>query len=354
MRRSLPIGALPAAEALASAWARKLGTAWGAGPTVASDLSGVDEPYGTAALPGTDPTGLPAGVPDGSVPLVMPFDHPGTAPTTSVRRSTSDLGPDAGSDRRAAATTQLRRSAANLDAKPLPVAFRAMASAIVGSTPVTVAHGATARAALRAADTKAAAIGRTILLDAAPTDTAAMRERIAHELTHVAHNVASGVTDDGTDPDSRAVPRFFDDPHRDHEERAAERIGRVARSLVAGANSLSPSPSPVPTTSTAGTTSTTRTASIAGRPSAIRRQSAPTSSTPAAGTAAAAPSSGSSSGTSTVIRRTVAAGGSERSGPATRESATERLDRVDELVSLVEARVLAELERRGGRHRGWI
>jgi hypothetical protein len=37
-----------------------------------------------------------------------------------------------------------------------------------------------------------------------------------------------------------------------------------------------------------------------------------------------------------------------------RETVTDRLDRIDEIVSLVEARVLADLERRGGRHRGWI
>jgi len=40
--------------------------------------------------------------------------------------------------------------------------------------------------------------------------------------------------------------------------------------------------------------------------------------------------------------------------PRHRESATARLDRIDELVALIEERVLAELERRGGRHRGWI
>jgi hypothetical protein len=37
-----------------------------------------------------------------------------------------------------------------------------------------------------------------------------------------------------------------------------------------------------------------------------------------------------------------------------RETVTDRLDRIEEIVSLVEARVLADLERRGGRHRGWI
>ena len=37
-----------------------------------------------------------------------------------------------------------------------------------------------------------------------------------------------------------------------------------------------------------------------------------------------------------------------------RQSATERLDHLDEIVAMVEARVLAELERRGGRHRAWM
>ncbi len=383
------------ASSTAAAWAQRLAAAWG--PAAAgTDQNATDQNA-------TDQNGT-----DGDTVGAGPFGHRWAdagsldpSNTTGPLRRRSTATSDGNSDpldatarQRRSAITPLRRSPGALRAAPLPVAFRPLADAIVGDRDVTVAHDATARAALRAAGTSAAAIGRTILLDRAPTDTAAVREKIAHELTHVAHNVATGAVGDPA-RDAGLVPRFFADPHRDHEERTAEKIGRLARTLLPtpavtpptggpsasisasvgdpGGSSASSSPirrrstrtatASAPTASARSTTSARSTASgptAAAASTVVRRTPAPASSSPSSSTS---PSTSSTAGSGeTTVRRLVAptaptastaasTGGDDSPG---RESATDRLDRLDELVALVEARVLAELERRGGRHRGWI
>jgi hypothetical protein len=167
------------------------------------------------------------------------------------------------------------------------------------------------------------------------------------------------------------VPRFFADPHRDHEERRAERVGRIARSLRRD-SVVTPS---LPTTASVATSPSGAALRVTPTaPVAVQRTpdpamtpapeptpplaAAPTiqrSTTPAAASAPSAPSASATpappSATSRIVQRAERADAAADDRPP---SATKRLDELEELVALIESRVLAELERRGGRHRGWI
>lgn len=275
--------------------------------------------------------------------------------------------------------------------RALPTSFRPLAR-LLGDATVEVRHDAGAREALRRAGRPAATIGSTILLDRAPSDAPAMVERLAHELVHASERRPS-------------PPRFFDDPQRDHEERRAHTIGRLARSLgpeavpaalgAAGALPVrlsaidGPAANATNATNASNATNATNVAGALGgvtsdvvptpvfARSAVRRSASASAasrstvrrSAASIGGAADGPEPGGPSpapverrsSTTTVARRSpagtaTAAPRTERttSTQAPRESATARLDRVDELVAMVEARVIAELERRGGRHRGWL
>jgi hypothetical protein len=295
----------------------------------------------------------------------------------------------------------IRRSP-TLRAKALPSSYRALAASLTAAR-ITVSHDQTAQAALAAAGVQAATIGRTILLDHAPTTSFRDREVVAHELVHAAANTRT--------------PRFFDDPHQDHEERTAASVGRLVRTMgsdlvrtpAVPAISLAPgalahkadAASPMQRVANAAAPALPGGAASAGMllrtPTAdpkptIRRTAGGRSMTtlqrsPMQGSG---PSSSTNRGaTSRMIQRCGTGGGDDDMGggdegggggkavvvanPATSSqpdhakmaspfdrsgrtppSATERLDQIDELVALIEARVLAELERRGGQHRGWI
>ena len=251
---------------------------------------------------------------------------------------------------------------------------------------ITIAHDATARAALAAAGTQAATIGRTILMDRAPSNGARDREVVAHEMVHAMANTA--------------VPRFFDDPHHDHEERAAVSVGRLARGLRSelvatepiqrmamsampttaqrslGAMTSDQTSVPTPRASSSmasgGATSATGAASAASATSgastprrAIHRSAGGRSTTTIHRSTSGAASSSAAAPARPSIRREAAAAPSSTPAPQPKGavpdvkaeaslSVTDRLDQIEELAALIEARVLAELERRGGQHRGWI
>lgn len=99
--------------------------------------------------------------------------------------------------------------------RPLPHHLAPLAAAVAGRRPVRIATGPSSRHALRMARSRAATADGVIHLPTAPDrsrDTAAL---IAHELVHVA---AGG-----------RRPRFHGDRHLDHEERTARQVGDAVR-----------------------------------------------------------------------------------------------------------------------------
>jgi hypothetical protein len=288
----------------------------------------------------------------------------------------------------------------------LPTSFVPLAR-LVGDAPVTVVHGDEARRALARVGRPAATVGSTILLDRAPDGAPATIEHLAHEVVHAAAHR-------GGRP---SMPRLFDDPLRDGEERRAHAIGRLARSLgpeavpaalaaagrargtVARTEARVAGELPVrlpvgdpaaalpgvdfgepPASTGAGFPNVRRTpvpARAAGTalrraPAASARKSAekpaataPSTHAEGATKSAPQPATHVDDATKSALQPATHADGATKSAPhaesatksgasRTREPVTARLDRVDELVALIEARVLAELERRGGRHRGWL
>lgn len=106
---------------------------------------------------------------------------------------------------------ELRRHAPERP-RPIPLVYRPMVTAIVGDRrPVHISTGRASRQALARVGKRAATTGATIHL-ATPRPTA---EVIAHELTHVAH--------------PSPHPRFFDDDDRGPEERQAEQVATLMR-----------------------------------------------------------------------------------------------------------------------------
>ena len=96
--------------------------------------------------------------------------------------------------------------------KHLPARFIPLARSIAGDARVQLRHDEGARAALAAVGKRAATIGNTILLDAAPTSAAATTV-LAHELTHVANPTMA--------------PRFYDDERQTVEERRADAVAQL-------------------------------------------------------------------------------------------------------------------------------
>ncbi len=97
--------------------------------------------------------------------------------------------------------------------QPLPPVFRPLAAVVAGTTDVRVATGPGVQRALGDVGKQAATMGSTIHLASAPADTARDVAVVGHELVHVAA------------PSAR--PRFFGG-HPDAEERSAERVAAAA------------------------------------------------------------------------------------------------------------------------------
>ncbi|MEO5900018.1 MAG: DUF4157 domain-containing protein [Ilumatobacteraceae bacterium] len=240
----------------------------------------------------------------------------------------------------------------------LPDRFRPLARGLT-KRPVLIAHGRASRDALRAVNRPAATLGNVVHLQRAPDTTAATTELLAHELVHAAN--------------APARPRFFAEPGHDHEEHRAQRIGRLARA----------------TQSPSGTAPVSRVYDAAVLPRVVQRTEVP-----ARGVGAAAGSL--TTAATETIRRAIgghraaaaadraagnqppatpagpSSGGPSLSGPSssssgdnasntesattprrTRRTTTEVLNEFEELIDMIEERVINDLERRGGRVRGW-
>jgi hypothetical protein len=244
----------------------------------------------------------------------------------------------------------MRRSPA-----PLPTTYRPLADAIAGPRPVMLSTDMASRKALRSVGKVAATTGDTIHLDRRAISSARLDEVMAHELTHIAH--------------PSPTPRFFDDIDDSPEERRAEQVDKLmARSPLAPSASAS---APAVRRS-ADARTIRRTADTSSRPSA-----SPTSSSDSVSAGALAASLTRSSASQDVVRRWESAtpsprpvAGSHRSSEQSpREnsrSAPEPTDPFDSpgaadwfrrqldanmqrVVRQLEARMIVELERRGGR-----
>ncbi len=250
--------------------------------------------------------------------------------------------------------------------QPLPAQFQPLATTIVGDRPVRVASDERSRLALRSVDKVAATTGDTIHLDRPVTAVSA--EVLAHELTHVAH--------------PSAAPRFYADDRHSAEERRAEQVAAVMRR----------SPILPRTTAAAETMRTTTVAPALARVGSGTAATIPTNAAHAtvSATALAAQITGNTSG-GVVQRWTKGSGprslslGSHRaaasiapsqpavappvpapepeqppgyetsaqeSSPVEQRSNTTALANFDQILELLEERIIGELERRGGRFRG--
>jgi hypothetical protein len=260
---------------------------------------------------------------------------------------------------------------------PLPTTYRPMADTIAGGRTVMLSTDPASRRALRSVRKVAATTGDTIHLDPASVPTRRLDEVIAHELTHVAH--------------PSPTPRFFDDIDDSPEERKAEQIARVmARSPLAPSASVvapggrttradvvrrSPAPTTTTTTTSPGTVSADALAArLTGSTSAARSSSPSSHSTPSISASPgrtdtirrspAPPSNLTSTLPSTpsdpaVIRRAISPTTPQSSSvdiassPAVEMSDDDFIEHfrsnLPEIMSLIEDRMIIELERRGGR-----
>jgi hypothetical protein len=228
----------------------------------------------------------------------------------------------------------------------LPARFRPLTTAVVASR-VRIAHGPASRRALRAVGRPAATLGNVVHLSRAPDGSAASSELLAHELVHAA-----------TAP---ARPRFFAEPGHDEEEERAMRIGRVARSMQQ-----------------ARVEPVRRVAAVPVAPRVVQRVEQAAPQLAAAQLAAPQQVAPAAVGADELIRRQPTIGSHRRrptaTPPATPPTQTQtpqqvqesggrptpagpapvsqRLNDFEELLDMLEQRVLNELERRGGSSRG--
>jgi len=239
--------------------------------------------------------------------------------------------------------------------QPLPIEYRPLATAIVGERqPVRVSTSHASRRALARVGKRAATTGDTIHLDR-PRPTP---EVIAHELTHVAH--------------PSPTPRFFADDDRGPEERQAEQVAAVMRrSPILPTTSAAAAMNRPPTATSTATARTSPTrgpdtvsasalaAAITGHtstgavqrkqvvapatsattsPDTIRRAD-PSTTAPTIATLPPSPSTNTTEGAS-----------SDQS--ALRSTPADTRAQFELILELLEERILAQLERRGGRYRG--
>ncbi|MFT3852758.1 MAG: DUF4157 domain-containing protein [Ilumatobacteraceae bacterium] len=253
-----------------------------------------------------------------TVPM-LPAPAAGTDPqiVAMQERFVETLAASSNATPRPSAAAVRHRTAARPPVVPtaaLPARFRPLTTAVVARR-VRIAHGSASRAALRTVGRPAATLGNVVHLASAPDDSAATTELLAHELVHAA-----------TAP---ARPRFFAEPGRDAEERRANDVGRIARSARPDAQ-----PAPV----------VRRVASAPVVPRVVQRVEATPPAPAPAPTPAVTPSP---QQPDQVIRRVPGtAGGGEA------EPTSEELNRLEDLILLLERRILNEMERRGGLARG--
>jgi hypothetical protein len=198
-------------------------------------------------------------------------------------------------------------------ARPLPIHYRPLATAIVGDRPVRLSTSQASRRALAKVGKAAATTADTIHVGTSrPT-----AEVIAHELTHVAH--------------PSPVPRFFGDDDRSPEERKAEQVAAIMRRAPV-----------LQRTTTAHSTVSAAALAASIQPGATVQREITTA----------------NSGSSTVAAPPppTPASPPQQSPPAESDSpphdAATTDAMFDRILELLEDRILTELERRGGRFRG--
>jgi hypothetical protein len=311
---------------------------------------------GAAVLGVQRSTDVTTGVDDAAAVVRSPGIAAGTRPSTQ-----SSTHPDTS----AMQDRFLEVLAASPAQRPtaLPHRFQPLARGLT-QRPVLIAHDSTTRAALRAVNRPAATLGNVLHLQRSPDDSAATHELIAHELVHAAS--------------APTRPRFYAEPGHDHEEHRAMQVGLLARASRTSAVDASALPlakgapvlprvvqrteaAPTP----AGVVSSAVAPVSAASPSVQRSVggSTGTGGSAVSGSATSMPSSRSAQGTSTSagsrVQRSVAEGSETSSAVTTNGLSSEstattsaRLNDFEELVEMIERRVLNELERRGGRVRG--
>ena len=343
---------LPSLMTSTNALARAVEPFLGATPTV-GQLSSQGLPSGSLKGEATQPKILTSGTRitrmdnRSSASLTAPTIDGATAPPLAVR------------------FLHELRSRQRVETEALPMAFRGLADQIAGSVPVMIATGAASRRALGSVGRVAATVGSTIHLAERPDDSARSQQILAHELTHVA--------------EPSTMPRFFDDPVVNAEEREARRAEHVVRRAIR--DGVSPTSAArgrsvggaVPAVSDQG--SAADIASGAGRAEVIRRSAAGAlgSGTVSAQSyvdrAQGRPSESVNSPSSSVVQRTVAESGRStrrdvQRSPAhvpetdSETSTVDSLPSMDEIVREVERRltkkIIGERVRRGQSFRGKI
>lgn len=369
-----------------------------------SDGTAASTPTGTSAAPVPTPTPVSPGIP--AVAATTAGGALASAAETPDVGQASVRPPDA-APATAALADPVERFRQHLEQAPaprtheLPRYFRPLATALVGDRPVRVASDATSRSALQAAGKVAATVGDTIHVARPLRDDRRDAALVAHELTHVAH--------------PSPEPRFFDDDRKSAEEQLAEQMAaQVATTMWRrsgasgtrgasmptlgagrrGARGTAPLPAPsaidraddlkqvmeqspvLPVaTSASGQTAppapadsgssggTVSASALAASLTGSRRGggAAPTarpprpstpppalpSSTPSSSSTPAAPPSPAATPASAAAPDTASS-----TSPADPSTTSQQLDDFERLLELLEERVLAEIERRGGRFRG--
>lgn len=258
--------------------------------------------------------------------------------------------------------------------RPLPASLHPLAAAITRQPErVRMTSGAATRGALRAAGAQAATTGTTVHLPRPPIPTRPGDLGVlAHELSHVAEQAGT--------------PRFLRDGSAGHDqgERRASRLGRAVQTAASHTGSREPRVAPVdvarlPVAGPAGLAQVLRAA--VGNPAASRptrrgasehagltevlhRARAAGSGAPlAAGSHVAAPAApvagvgadgpGSMPGQSQQAAGTASQpAATPRQAPSEAPATASDAARFEDLLEALEERVLADLERRGGRYAG--
>ena len=238
--------------------------------------------------------------------------------------------------------------------RPITGRLARLARSITGTVSgVRLATGVASRRALRAAGKRAATDGRTIHLAQAPGSSPAQLGTVAHELAHVAARKRTVQT----------TPRFFGDATTDSEELTARSVGESVRQSLSGS---------------APTTALARSGGAAHSPAVARRAvSSPQAEVVAAAAnqavvtvraelesmvaealtdqAAASPSQGSDAEEPPEELQSVSPTPPGVPVPypvgmGSESAAQDDQSRLDVLFEAFEERILAELERRGGRY----
>lgn len=247
-------------------------------------------------------------------------------------------------------------------ARPLPIQFSSIADMIVGKRKPLISTSTASRKALAAVGKVAATTGDTIHLAEAPTarPTAEMAAVIAHELTHVAA--------------PSPAPRFFDDDRHSSEESRATEMGDLMRRTpmlpnIAAAVGGTIARMPVPEIGRPASGRSTSSASASASAQTIRRavDESPDTRTMAEriapfGSRGGRSNSSSSTSSPTSSATTNGASSMLDNAPTPSAQATYTIDpaefeknlrnNFDLIVELLEDRIIADLERRGGRFRG--